>query len=141
MKQVGLLLCCLFLFANCNSTKNTNSENNINKNQSEPKGTYDVITLYGENVSEHKLTIIIDPENKTMSGFSGCNTYTCDYTVKEKVYSAGFPMATKRYCEKSGNVEKQFFKALSELQTCNTDNKSLVFNDANKKEIITAKEQ
>jgi len=74
-----------------------------------------VQNLYGEDVSEHKITMIFDPTTKSLSGFSGCNTYSCTYTTDGGKFSSGFPMATKMYCEKSGKLEKQFFKALSEM--------------------------
>ncbi|WP_299218349.1 META domain-containing protein [uncultured Aquimarina sp.] len=139
MKYLGLLLISLTLFCNCNSTNTATSKNTEAKSQSEPQGTYLVTSLYGKDVSEHKLTIVISSESKTMSGFSGCNTYSCNYTSEGKTFSAGFPMASKRYCEKTAEIEKEFFKALSELKTKNLKETTLAFKNENEKEILVAK--
>ncbi|WP_298544736.1 META domain-containing protein [uncultured Aquimarina sp.] len=139
MKYLGLLLISLTLFCNCNSTNTATSKNTGTKNQVEPDGTYVVTSLYGKDVSEHNLTIVISPENNTMSGFSGCNTYSCNYTTEGENFSAGYPMASKRYCEKTAGIEKDFFKALSELKTKNLKDPMLTFKNESEKEIIVAK--
>ncbi|WP_298309948.1 META domain-containing protein [uncultured Aquimarina sp.] len=139
MKYLGLLLISLTLFCNCNSTNTATSKNTETKNQLEPEGKYLVTSLYGKDVSEHKLTLVITPKNKTISGFSGCNTYSCNYTSEGKTFSAGFPMASKMYCEKTGKIEKEFFKALSELKTKNLKEPTLTFKNEEEKEILVAK--
>ncbi|AXT52658.1 META domain-containing protein [Aquimarina sp. BL5] len=139
MKYLGLLLISLTLFCNCNSTNTATSKNTETKNQSEPEGKYLVTSLYGKDVSEHKLTLEFDKANKKLSGFSGCNIYYCDYTVTDSSLSIGAPGASKRYCEQTMKLEKEFFKALSELKTKNLKEPTLTFKNENQNEILVAK--
>lgn len=126
------------LLSNCNTTKNGISKSN--QNQAElSDGSYIVTTLYGNSVTDHNLTISIDSEHKTMSGNSGCNTYSCSYSIEGEKFSAGFPMASKRYCEKSGKIEKQFFKALSEIRSKSLEENILSFKNEKSENIVTAK--
>ncbi|WP_299434372.1 META domain-containing protein [uncultured Aquimarina sp.] len=138
MKYVSLLLISLTLFSNCNSTKEVNSKNEEIKNQSEPEGKYIVTSLYGKDVSEHKLTLEFDKANHKLSGFSGCNIYYCDYTLSDSSLSIGMPGASKRYCEKTMELEKQFFKALSELKTKNIQKSTLALKNEKEEEILIA---
>ncbi|MBQ4821575.1 META domain-containing protein [Aquimarina sp. MMG016] len=130
----------LLLLINCNSTSSAKQDKTLTPNQSEPDGTYLVTKLYGEDVSEHKLTIVFDSEKKTISGFSGCNTYSCGYTIEKENISFGLPMYSKMYCAKTDQLEKDFFKALSETQLKNT-NKSLLKLSNNTTEAIVAKKE
>ncbi len=139
MKYLGLLLISLTLFSNCNSVNTANSKNTEAKNQSEPEGKYLVTSLYGKDVSEHKLTLEFDKANNKLSGFSGCNIYYCDYTLTDSTFSVSSPGASKRYCEETMELEKTFFKALSELKIQNSKSNSLSFKNNSEETIIIAK--
>lgn len=139
MKYISFLLISLSLFSNCNSAKTGKTSDKAAQTTPELSGTYMVQTLYGEDISEHKLTMIFDPTNKSLSGFSGCNEYSCNYIAEEEKFSSGFPMATKRYCEKTGKIEKQFFKAMSEMKSKSITKTTLGFKNEQKQEIVIAK--
>ncbi|MHA7058739.1 META domain-containing protein [Aquimarina sp. M1] len=141
MKYVGLLLFSLTFLSNCNTVNAVNKNGESEKQSEELQGTYIVNTLYGQDVSEHKITMNFNIQNKTISGFSGCNTYSCSYTKEDTSFSLGFPMASKRYCEQIADLEKNFFKALSELKTSKSlKGDFIAFNNTAEKEIIVAKE-
>ncbi|WP_299247213.1 META domain-containing protein [uncultured Aquimarina sp.] len=138
MKYLGLLLISLTLFCNCNSSNTATSKNNGTKNQVEPDSKYLVTSLYGKDVSEHKLTLEFDKANNKLSGFSGCNIYYCDYTVTDSSLSIGIPGASKRYCEKTAELEKEFFKGLSETIIQDRKNNLMIFKNKDQKETIVA---
>ncbi len=135
MKYVSFLFIFTMLFSNCNSTSKINSE----KNKSILEGTYLITSLYGEDVSEHKLTMVFDSANNLLTGFSGCNSYSCNYSSEGKSFSAKFPMASKKYCSETAKIEKQFFKALTEMKEKEFKNKILSFQKDQGEEILTAK--
>jgi len=119
MKYISLIL-LLFTISNCNSTKKMNEKDKSAQIFVEPNGTYLVTSLYNKDVSEHKLTLKFDSSTKQISGFSGCNTYSCGYTLENKKIGFGFAMASKMYCEKTADLEKEFFKALSKTKIINS---------------------
>jgi len=139
MKYLGLLLISITLFSNCHSANGVNPKNKEVKNQLELEGKYLVTTLYGKDVSEHKLTLEFDKTNHKLSGFSGCNIYYCDYTISDSSFSIGIPGASKRYCEKNMELEKRFFQALSETTIKNQKSNLVILKNKDQKETIIAK--
>lgn len=139
MKHLCLLFISIVLFNNCNTTKAANSKNDESNTQSEPEGTYLVTTLYGEDVSEMKVTMTFDHTTKTISGYTGCNTYSCSYEMEGKSATFGFPMASKRMCLENSQVEKKFFKALSNSKKNSTKKSGYVFKNTDDESILTTK--
>ncbi|MFD2562807.1 META domain-containing protein [Aquimarina rubra] len=139
MKYLGLLLFSITLLSNCNTLNAVNKKNDASQKGQELKGTYIVTTLYGKDVSEHKLTLIFDPSKKTLSGFSGCNSYTCNYSLDGKSLTTSFPIGTKMYCEKTSDLEKQFFKVFSEEKNKNLEGNILLLTNGKQENILSAK--
>lgn len=140
MKYIILIL-LLFSFNNCNTTNKINAEEKSAQKIFEPEGTYLVTHLYGEDVSEHKLTIKFNKANGKISGFSGCNSYSCNYEITQEKISFGIPIGTKIYCQQTANLEKKFLRALSETVKKKTENnKSLVLSNNTKEIILAVKE-
>jgi len=139
MKYLSVLIIFITLFSNCNSTYGVNSKNKETKNQATLSGTYMVTTLYGEDVSEYNLTLEFDTNKKTISGFSGCNSYSCSYNVDGKSLITGFPIGTKMYCEKTSELEKKFFKIFSEEKSRILKNYTLNLVNSKNENILSAK--
>ncbi|WP_108805176.1 META domain-containing protein [Aquimarina sp. Aq107] len=139
MKYAGLFLISLLLFGNCNTINAVNSNDTKAVTQSELEGTYAVTSLYGNDVSEYKLTLIFNPTTKTLSGFSGCNSYSCNYNIEENSLTTSFPIGTKIYCEKTSTIEKDFFKIFSEEKNSKLDGNILHLINQNDQKIIVAK--
>lgn len=129
----------LITFNNCNSTNNTIANEKTLQTNTELDGSYVVTSLYGEDISKHKLTIKFDKSTQKISGFSGCNMYYCTYTLTNSSFSIGIPGASKRYCEETMEIESTFFKALSEIRTKNQVSGSVIFDGEKKKAILTIK--
>lgn len=142
MKYISILLISLcILSSNCNGIKTSTSKNKVTRTASDIHGTYFVQRLYREDVFEHKITMVFDHANLKLSGFSGCNMYYCDYTISDPSISIGIPGASKRYCEKTIKLEKQFFKGLSEIESITKTNNSITFNNNKGIEILLVKKE
>ncbi|MDH7447696.1 META domain-containing protein [Aquimarina sp. 2201CG14-23] len=139
MKNLLLVFISIALFSTCNSTKTSNSKNNGNQDNTELNGEYLVTNLYGEDVSEMKITMKFDTENKNVLGYSGCNTYSSPYTIEEGTITFGTPNASKRMCLDDTYIEKKFFKALSELKNISQKQSSLTFGNNNNDQVLIAK--
>ncbi|KAA1240780.1 META domain-containing protein, partial [Aquimarina sp. RZ0] len=112
----------------------------IQNQQSEPEGTYLVTTLYGADVSELKVTMTFDNKNKTVSGYSGCNTYSCSYEQLEGgSVTFGIPNASKRMCLENTKVEKTFFKALSNSKKNSAKELGYIFKNSDDEAILDTK--
>ena len=78
---------------------------------------YIITQLGDEEISKSKLTLKVNPENSTLSGFSGCNSFSFNYELKNGKLDLGFARATKIYCEEGMDLENLFFqKAASVTQ-------------------------
>jgi len=78
---------------------------------------YIITQLGDEEISKSKLSLKVNPENSTLSGFSGCNSFSFNYELKNGKLDLGFARATKIYCEEGMDLENLFFqKAASVIQ-------------------------
>lgn len=78
---------------------------------------YIITQLGDEEISKSKLSLKVNPENSTLSGFSGCNSFSFNYELKNGKLDLGFARATKIYCEEGMDLENLFFqKAASVTQ-------------------------
>ncbi len=101
------------------------------------KNKFEITSLNGKDVSEQKLYIVFDDERNSASGYSGCNTFSCKYTLEKESLSLGFPMATKMYCEKTAELEKEFFTTLIEAKIMIQKEGTLLVKNAEGKELFT----
>jgi len=112
MKKVSLLLIILLAIYSCKATKEKSSQNML-----ELKGSFKVMMLNGKEVSDKGLTFIIDDSTNTVSGNSGCNTYSGSYELSETntIISFSGVFGSKKYCaEKEKNdIEREYLNALS----------------------------
>jgi len=124
-----LILTLFFLtFTNTNTCNNKNvkvAKNEENKAQAVKENKFYINELNGKDVSEEKLYIIINEELNSISGYSGCNTFSCKYTQEKETMALGFPIASKMYCPNKNEIEKDFFKALIEVKTKVIEEESL----------------
>lgn len=139
MKSIILSILFSSVFLTCSSTKNQGTDSGTaEKSVSDLNGKYLVKELDGKDVSEHNITIEFNKETKTISGYSGCNTYSCAYKVEQNSISIDFPMATKRYCPETGDLEKNFFSALTSSAEASQKSKELIMKGKEGKVLMTA---
>jgi len=125
---------------NCNSSKKAqmNKKEEIATPRTNLGGTYTVIALYGEEIVDSKLTMTIDPTQKKITGFSGCNTYSCSYQVNDKTFSSSLPSMTKKFCVQTESLEKKFMKALKEVKIKESKGSTLNFLNETSSIVISA---
>ncbi len=128
-----LIVTLLFLtFTNTCNTKNAKTASNQEKQiEAQQRVKFLITSLNGKNVAKENLHITIDEERNSISGYSGCNTFSSTYTAEKNSISIGFPMASKMHCEKKVALEDEFFKALSEVNIKNIIKDSLFLKDRN----------
>lgn len=139
MKAIILSILFSSIFLNCSSVKNQGFNAAVSeKSVSDINGKYLVKELNGKDVSEHNITLEFNKETKTISGYSGCNTYSSTYKVDQDIISVDFPMATKRYCPETGDLEKNFFSALMSSTQTSRKSKELIMIGKEGKVLMTA---
>lgn len=99
----------------CNKKNTPVAEITEKETQTSSKNKFFIHTLGGKDVSEEKLHITIDEERNSISGYSGCNTFSSKYSIEDNRISLSFPIASKMYCEKKTDLESNFLKTLMEV--------------------------
>ena len=102
MKHLASIFVIMLLLSSCKSTKESSSEDV----QKALQGSFTIEQLNEESLGELGLTFIIDPSNNTVSGNSGCNSYSGSYEISEaNLISFSRVFTSKKYC-----VEKKFYQ-------------------------------
>ncbi|TYA60095.1 META domain-containing protein [Formosa maritima] len=125
MKYLTLIL-SVFTFMSCGNSKNASAMQNNKQPNNYITGTYQVIFIDSNNVSEYKLTIEFNESTKTVSGFSGCNRFTGTYILDENKITIGPLAGTRMACmETINNIETSMLEALSNVNTIHVNNQTL----------------
>ncbi|MFC4689916.1 META domain-containing protein [Dokdonia genika] len=89
-KHIITLAVIALTMLSCNSTMNTTSEidkNNMDAMEAMNQSTWQLIRLDGKTIDQsqmdRKIRFQLNPIDKTISGFSGCNTFNGSYTSEE----------------------------------------------------------
>ncbi|MCB0399433.1 MAG: META domain-containing protein [Winogradskyella sp.] len=138
MKFLLSLFTLVTLTGSCNSAKETLMEQKEGMAQTRLSGTYSINQLESKDVTSKNLTIIFNDSTNQVSGFSGCNSFFSNYTLKENTIKFG-PIATsKKYCgAEQNNLEQGFLKALNSVNAFSLDNGDITFLNE-KAEVFTA---
>ncbi len=72
------------------------------------EGSFAVTTLNGRDVADKSLTINIEPVDRKITGFSGCNNYNLTYKQKGTQLRFSQVASTKKLCTDIGSLEKEF---------------------------------
>ncbi|APY08339.1 hypothetical protein BWZ20_08530 [Winogradskyella sp. J14-2] len=118
MKFLLSIITLVVLTGSCNSAKETLTEQKKHMAPSSLSGTYNINQLESKDILSKALIITFNDSKNQVSGFSGCNTFFANYTIKENTIKFG-PIATsKKYCRpEQNNLENTFLKALNSINT------------------------
>jgi len=142
MKLLLSILSLVTLTGSCNSAKSTLTEQKENMTQSSLSGTYNISQLESKDVSYEGLTITFNDSINHASGFSGCNTFFGNYTLKENTIKFGPIASSKKLCEPDfNNLEKDFLKALNEVSSFIAKNDTLTFYNESTKAFTAIKNE
>lgn len=100
---------------------------------------YAITQLGDRDVSESDLTMKVNPENSTISGFSGCNNYTFSYTLKDGTIDLGYASATKMYCEGDMKLENLLFQKAASVTQFENSSQAIQFKNKEGDIVIKAK--
>jgi heat shock protein HslJ len=127
MKFLLSLFTLVTLTGSCNSAKETLVEQKEGMAQTRLSGTYNIKQLESKDIAPKNLTIAFNDSTNQVSGFSGCNTFFSNYTVKDNTLKFG-PIATsKKYCgAEQNNLEQGFLKALNNVNAFTLENDNII---------------
>lgn len=113
------LLVILILFGSCaNSVKETEEvvEQNIPSEGIEIlSGSYQLISLNGEDVSSEDIYMKIDKKGESLVINTGCNVLMVDFIQQEEKIKFQQPVSTEMYCEGKMENEEYLKKILPEI--------------------------
>lgn len=141
MYKIFFLPLIFTILSSCNTKQKATSETKINNENLVLSDSYHVTKLYGEDVSEHEITLVFDALKKQISGFSGCNNYSASFSQQQHTLDIKMHFSTKRYCTTTGNLERKFFGTFSKITEYRLDNNVLILDSDDTKNIIEAKIQ
>ncbi|NEV92618.1 META domain-containing protein [Psychroflexus sp. YR1-1] len=102
---------------------------------------YKITQMGDRQVSESELSLSVNPENSTVSGFAGCNQYTYTYKLKDGNFDLGFARATKMYCDDAMKLENLFFKTMASVTSFENSKEAIHLKDKNGEIVIKAKKK
>ena len=137
MKFLVILSFLISLKACQSSHKALSNEDNKIHISATISGAYQVETLNNHTVSENKLIINFDPLEKHISGFSGCNRFMGNYSLKSDSIKIGPLASTRMFCEETHQIESDMQEALSKTDKIVLTDTTLQLL-SNKKVILTA---
>jgi len=128
MKTITMLLFAVILNA-CGATNKTTT-NLVDSNNSEAQqtlnGTFKVLNMDSED-----LTITFDNQTKRVSGFSGCNNFSGNYTINENSLVFSGLATTRKMCMEQNNLaEQKMITALNETTTFEIKDDKITFKKA-----------
>ncbi|MCB4806968.1 META domain-containing protein [Tamlana sp. 62-3] len=73
--------------------------------------SFNITNLNGSDITAHGLTISYNSASNTVSGFSGCNQFSGNYTINENAINFSNIISTKKICLNDANaIETEFLK-------------------------------
>lgn len=123
MKKIIFAVFALMItLVSCDTIKNTTSTANLSTEVAALNGSWELNYISGPKVAFEKLypqkkpTMLIDVEKKSVSGNSGCNTYTGTLVAAEGIINFNQAFAvTKMMCAESALGETTYFEILKKV--------------------------
>jgi heat shock protein HslJ len=95
--------------------------------------TWNLVQLNGKPAStgtdERLVTMMLNANDQSASGFSGCNRYSGSYDQQNTIFSLGPIASTRMFCEGSMDLEDEFLSALDEVTSITPDESALSLLD------------
>jgi heat shock protein HslJ len=110
------------------------------KSKEKITGSYDIITVAGDDYSMHGVTLVIEmgAENR-IAGNSGCNQYFGNFENPEDNTVVIGPLAgTKMYCQEKDTIERNYMEQLSKVTIVKPTKTGLELVNDNGNILITA---
>lgn len=138
MKKFSFILILVIINACCGSSKTQEKKTPevvYDQKELNLEGKYEVAQLSTE--KEVKNDVFLNFEKGRISGNTGCNNFSAQFSRNENQISFSPIMATKRHCEGQMDVEKEIFSALSKTEKIrSTSEDEIVLISAEGKELL-----
>lgn len=132
-KRLNILITIVFcgiLFLNCKSSKDIVKPSNINIS-----GNWSLLYLNGKSLntlSQLQIpSIQIDQSKKSISGYTGCNTFSGQFTYEKGYFDAPNLIATLMICDEK-NIEPELMQAIDGKSKVYISNGLLTFKKEDK---------
>ena len=99
------LIIGLFLLISCANTVDAYSLDPL-------QGEYRITGLQGKKVTDNEMIFNFDPVGNRVTGMTGCNNFTANFTQNGQQLEFSVPMNTRKYCEGRMETEKQILTSL-----------------------------
>lgn len=116
MKQVIMAIAAMCSIAACASTKNNKAAKELTGQK------WELSAIGTTGFSEEKVpTLYFTDSNKSVGGYSGCNSFGAKYTINQEKLTIGDVIATQMSCLNHMNTEEKVYQGLQK-----TDNFKIV---------------
>jgi heat shock protein HslJ len=129
MKKILFLVCSLILFS-CANTADTVAEEILH-------GEYRVIEIDAEQSLENEIIFDFNPVGNRVSGNTGCNRFSANYSQQGNNLEFSTPMNTRKYCKGKMEVEKQILSSLEKASRLDRNGKEIVVYSNNDIPLMT----
>ncbi len=144
-KQVLLLILSVFILSSCSIFKQkdypTYDNEELNQTIDLYQTEWQLIKMGSKKPkltdTDEKITIIFSKDNSHIAGYSGCNRYGGQFTIKKDVLSFGSLFATKMACpEMNMNFEHNYLNTLDKVTGYNIVADTLFLNKGERPALI-----
>ena len=144
-KQVVLLILSVFILSSCSIFKQkdypTYDNEELNQTIDLYQTEWQLIKMGSKKPkltdTDEKITIIFSKDNSHIAGYSGCNRYGGQFTIKKDVLSFGSLFATKMACpEMNMNFEHNYLNTLDKVTGYNIVADTLFLNKGERPALI-----
>jgi len=144
-KQVVLLILSVFILSSCSIFKQkdypTYDNEELNQTIDLYQTEWQLIKMGSTKPkltdTDEKITIIFSKDNSHIAGYSGCNRYGGQFTIKKDVLSFGSLFATKMACpEMNMNFEHNYLNTLDKVTGYNIVADTLFLNKGERPALI-----
>ncbi|HHT03917.1 MAG TPA: META domain-containing protein [Bacteroidales bacterium] len=144
-KQVLLLILSVFILSSCSIFKQkdypTYDNEELNQTIDLYQTEWQLIKMGSKKPkltdTDEKITIIFSKDNSHIAGYSGCNRYGGQFTIKKDVLSFGSLFATKMACpEMNMNFEHNYLNSLDKVTGYNIVADTLFLNKGERPALI-----
>ncbi|WP_440874533.1 META domain-containing protein [Thalassotalea sp. PLHSN55] len=144
LKKIVLIVCA-FVVSACTQTADVAQANNQANNYVETGAlfgkTWQLVAMNNETVSYQKQwpkpSINFDEQKNTVSGNSGCNRFFGGYIIDGQTLEFAPLASTKMLCQGHANLEMDFLKALSQVNTYKISSGQLLLLGENQQVLLT----
>lgn len=132
MRYISLIIALVFLVS-CANTADTLTDEPL-------EGDYRVTGINGSKISGEEIIFTFDPLSSRVSGITGCNNFSANYSHEGQKLDFSTPMNTRKYCEGKMETERQILISIEKASRLEfKGNEVMIYANEDKPLIILTK--